>query len=61
MTFATQDSANGTTGAGRGFVLGPDEGDPYWWLGSLSINKLTAARTGGGLDIRVRRRDHRAR
>ena len=51
MSFTIQDSGDGTTGPARGFVLGPDEGDAYWWLGSLSINKLTAARTGGGLDI----------
>lgn len=35
----------------RGFVLGPDAGDPYWWLGTLSLVKLHGRRTAGGLDI----------
>lgn len=37
--------------AARGFVLGPDEGDAYWWLGSLTVHKLVGSRTRGGLDI----------
>ena len=39
-----------TTNA-KGFVWGSDDGDPYWWLGSLTINKLTGGSTGGGVDI----------
>lgn len=35
----------------EGFVLGPEEGDAYWWLGSLTINKLNGERTHGGIDI----------
>lgn len=34
-----------------GFVLGPDDGDAYWWLGSLTINKLDGERTRSGIDI----------
>jgi mannose-6-phosphate isomerase-like protein (cupin superfamily) len=36
---------------GRGLVLGPDDGAAYWWLGTLSITKLSGDRTAGGLDI----------
>ena len=35
----------------HGFVLGADEGDAYWWLGTLSITKLRGDRTEGGVDI----------
>lgn len=41
-------SSAGTT---PGFVLGSDEGDPYHWLGSLTITKLMGAATLGGLDV----------
>ena len=34
-----------------GFVLGPDEGDAFHWLGSLTLTKLGASRTAGGLSI----------
>lgn len=37
--------------AADGFVLGPDDGDPYWWLGTLSLTKIGSAATGGRLDI----------
>jgi quercetin dioxygenase-like cupin family protein len=40
-----------TTGARSGYVLGPDEGDAFHWLGSLTINKVGAATTRGGLSI----------
>lgn len=40
-----------TTGPSPGFVLGSDEGDPYHWLGSLTITKLMGTPTRGGLDI----------
>ncbi len=33
------------------FVLGPDEGDPYFWMGSLTINKVGGRSTKGGVDI----------
>jgi quercetin dioxygenase-like cupin family protein len=36
---------------GRGFVLGPDDGDAYWWLGTLTINKVHGRSTAGGLDV----------
>lgn len=38
-------------GAGRGFVLGPDEGEAYHWLGSLTLTKVRAADSSGGLDV----------
>ncbi len=34
-----------------GFVLASDEGDPYYWLGSLSITKVLGRSTLGGLDV----------
>jgi mannose-6-phosphate isomerase-like protein (cupin superfamily) len=37
--------------ASHGFVLGPDEGEPYWWLGSLTLTKVGAGASEGGLDI----------
>ncbi len=42
-----------STGATRsqGFVLGPDEGDAFLWLGSLSVTKLHGAETHQGMDI----------
>ena len=35
------------SGAQRGAMLGPEDGDAYWWLGSLTINKVV----GGGLSF----------
>ena len=35
----------------RGFVLGPDEGDAYWWLGTPTLTKVMGSDTGGGLDL----------
>lgn len=37
--------------ARRGFVLGPDEGDAYHWLGSLTLTKVLSSSTGGGMDL----------
>jgi quercetin dioxygenase-like cupin family protein len=37
--------------ATRGFVLGPDEGDPYHWLGTLTLTKVRGAFTTGNVDI----------
>jgi hypothetical protein len=34
-----------------GFVLGPDEGEAFWWLGTLTINKIRGTSTAGGLDV----------
>ena len=52
-------AGNGPSGRepGQGFVLGPDDGDAYWWLGSLTLNKVTRASTQGDMDIV----DHRCR
>jgi quercetin dioxygenase-like cupin family protein len=36
---------------GTGFVLGDDEGDGYFWLGSLTINKVGSSQTLSGLSI----------
>lgn len=38
-------------GKAEGFVLTSDEGDPYHWLGSLTLNKVIGRSTLGGLDI----------
>jgi mannose-6-phosphate isomerase-like protein (cupin superfamily) len=35
----------------QGFVVRPDEGDAYWWLGSLTLAKLRGADTSQGMDI----------
>lgn len=35
----------------QGFVLGPDDGEPYWWLGSLSLTKVGGDATQGAIDI----------
>ena len=35
----------------KGFVLGSDDGDPYYWLGSLTINKVQGTSTAGRIDI----------
>ena len=35
----------------RGFVLGPDDGDPYHWLGTLTLTKVMGSVTTGNLDI----------
>jgi quercetin dioxygenase-like cupin family protein len=35
----------------QGFVLDKDQGDAYWWLGSLAINKVVGESTHGGLSI----------
>lgn len=42
-----------TTAAGprTGYVLGPDEGDAFHWLGTLTTVKVGTARTTGGLSI----------
>jgi quercetin dioxygenase-like cupin family protein len=37
--------------ATRGFVLGPDDGDPYHWLGTLTLTKVMGSATTGNLDI----------
>ena len=39
------------TRTSAGFVLGPDEGEAFHWLGSLTITKVGAARTARGLSI----------
>jgi mannose-6-phosphate isomerase-like protein (cupin superfamily) len=52
MSFNEMSTDNGPESpATKGFVLGPDEGEAFWWLGSLSINKLTGSQARNGLDI----------
>jgi quercetin dioxygenase-like cupin family protein len=52
MSFpSTKSDATSRNAVGKGFVLGPDDGDAYWWLGSLTLNKVTRASTDGNLDI----------
>jgi quercetin dioxygenase-like cupin family protein len=50
MSFPPPPESSAAT-QGRGFVLGPDDGDAYWWLGSLTLTKVTRAVTGGAMDI----------
>lgn len=35
----------------RGFVLGPDDGAAWWWLGSLNLVKVDGRDSGGGVDV----------
>ncbi len=52
MSFPTIPSGSPRAGGtGRGFVLGPDQGDSYHWLGSLSLTKVMGSDTGGRLDL----------
>jgi quercetin dioxygenase-like cupin family protein len=53
MSFLRPTNGNATAGnaVGTGFVLGPDDGEAYWWLGSLTLNKVTRASTDGNVDI----------
>lgn len=52
MSFPDRpDSGYPTAPATRGFVLGPNDGDPYHWLGTLSLTKLLGTATTGYLDI----------
>lgn len=50
MSFQRTDN-EATAPTGEGFVLGPDEGDAYWWLGSLTLTKVTRNSSQGSLDI----------
>ncbi len=38
-------------GTRRGYVPGPDEGEAYHWLGSLTLTNVRAVDTRGGLDL----------
>lgn len=51
MSFPSDDAATTTPGTSRGFVLRSDEGEAFWWLGSLTLTKVTRQVTGGDLDI----------
>jgi len=52
MSFPPSASTSSSSGAtGRGFVLGPDQGEAYYWLGSLTLNKVMGSHTGGRLDL----------
>ena len=50
MSFPPVPDGGGRT-SGQGFVLKPDDGDAYWWLGSLSLTKVRGADTSNGMDI----------
>ncbi len=50
MSFPPPPAPDPSSTAG-GFVLGPDDGTPYWWLGTLSLTKVTASASGGAVDI----------
>lgn len=52
MSFAP--AAPGSRRSGRtdtGFVLGPDQGDAFHWLGSLSLTKVIGSDSGGRFDL----------
>ncbi|MBA3905324.1 MAG: cupin domain-containing protein [Pseudonocardiales bacterium] len=55
MSFPTPPSDRSDTDRhdrnSHGFVLGPDEGQAYQWLGSLSLTKVLGRDTGGRLDL----------
>jgi quercetin dioxygenase-like cupin family protein len=34
-----------------GFVLEPDQGEPYWWLGTVTTVKVDATASRGAMDI----------
>ena len=49
--MGSPESENAGAVAAEGFVLSGDEGDAYWWMGSLSINKVGTHDSEGGLTI----------
>lgn len=52
MSFPPADPSTSHNGkSSKGFVLGPDEGDAFWWLGSTTLIKVGRDATGGDLDI----------
>lgn len=52
MSFPPSLPTSGSaTAGGRGFVVGPDDGDGYYWLGTLTLTKVMRDATGGRLDI----------
>lgn len=51
MSFPPAESGSTRRNPGEGFVLGPDDGEAYWWLGSLTLNKVTRDATQGAMDI----------
>ena len=36
---------------GEGFVVDPDGGDPYWFLNTLTLNKIRASDSAGALSV----------
>ncbi len=51
MSFPPAPSNSLRSGGTGGFVLAPDQGDAYHWLGTLSISKVMGSDTGGRLDL----------
>lgn len=51
MSFPSAPEGSAAREPGQGFVLGPDDGEAVWWLGSLSVHELTRADSRGGVDI----------
>lgn len=52
MSFATPPPASTAPPVeSRGLVLGPDDGEAFHWLGTLTLTKVLGSATGGGLDI----------
>jgi len=50
MSFTPTTGGTGLSPA-RGFVLAPDDGEAYWWLGSLTLIKVGANASRGAMDI----------
>ena len=51
MSFPPPAEPPAAAPATRGFVLGPDEGVPYHWLGTLTLTKVLGSMTTGNVDI----------
>jgi hypothetical protein len=51
MSFPPYPASRTSKPATCGYVLGPDEGDRYHWLGTLTLTKMMGSVTTGNLDI----------
>lgn len=52
ISFPPREDKSGTNAPrGGGLVVNADDGDAYWWLGTLSVNKIDGAASGGSVDI----------
>lgn len=51
LSFPPTDATPSISNPGSAFVVGPDDGAAYWWLGSLTLLKVTGEATRGAMDI----------